>query len=127
LTTRAEVAARLCQPRSTICSAEMTAAAIGLKHLIRVPRCTLVRAQISRTMTGALVENAPDMCGQRWRDPLGSRFLWAPDLAAQPGRPYHVLFCKPPPDPSYGFDIKVISTIHASIFANSSALAGTIR
>jgi hypothetical protein len=30
-------------------------------------------------------------------------------------------------DSSYGFDIKVISTIHASLFANSSAAAGTIR
>jgi hypothetical protein len=62
------------------------------------------------------------------RDP-GTACSWTKRLAVRRRRPYQVVFCKPPPTPdsSYGFDIKVISTIHASLFANSSAAAGTIR
>ena len=52
---------------------------------------------------------------------------WIKRPAAWCRRPYQVVSCKPSSDSSYGFDIKVISTIHPSIFANSSAAAGTIR
>jgi hypothetical protein len=51
----------------------------------------------------------------------------APRLAPQSRRSYHVLSLQTSAASPYGIDIKVISTIHASIFANSAVLAGTSR
>jgi hypothetical protein len=51
----------------------------------------------------------------------------APELAAQSVRSYHVVFLQTSTASPYDIDIKVISTINASIFANSAALAGTSR
>jgi hypothetical protein len=48
-----------------------------------------------------------------------------PELAAQSARGHHVLSLQTSSASSYVLDIKVIFTVHASIFANSAALAGT--
>jgi hypothetical protein len=59
--------------------------------------------------------------------PLRVGRVHEPELAAQSVRAYHVLSLQTSAASPYGLDIKVISTIHASIFANSAALAGTSR
>jgi hypothetical protein len=50
---------------------------------------------------------------------------WTLELAAQSARSYHVVSLQTSAASPYDLDIKVISTTHASIFANSAALAGT--
>ena len=50
-----------------------------------------------------------------------------PELATQSARAHHVLSLQTSAASPYGLDSKVISTIHASIFANSAVLAGTSR
>jgi hypothetical protein len=51
----------------------------------------------------------------------------AATLPAWPADAYNVLSLQDHPDDAYGLETKVILTIHASIFARSSAVAGLNR
>jgi hypothetical protein len=89
----------------------------GTQRLAGKPPC---RSRFRHTRTGKAQIQAVQIESQALR-------VHAPELAAQSAHSCHVVSLQTSAASPYDLDIKVISTIHASIFANSAALAGTSR